>query len=107
MHLYRPENNRETILNPTLPQLTYIEIEDKPDSLGGEGMEFLVTCKITDIWTRLQVLLEKKLSGHTDILTEARPLIDEINEIRELQNIIETLLINLKKDFFSILNGAS
>ena len=53
------------------------------------------------------MLLEKKLSGHTDILTEARPLIDEINEIRELQNIIEMLLINLKKDFFSILNGAS
>ena len=39
----------EKILNPTLPQLTYSEIEDKHDFLGGEGMVILVTCNITDI----------------------------------------------------------
>ena len=49
------------------------------------------------------MLLEKETSGHTDLLTEAGPLIDEINEIREIQN--EQHYRNApdklkKKDFF-------
>ena len=39
----------EKILNPALPQLTYSEIVDKSDFLGGEGLEILVPCNIIDI----------------------------------------------------------
>ena len=41
---------------------------------------------IIDINTRLEILLGLKLSGHTDTLTEASNLIDEIYKRGEVQN---------------------
>ena len=39
-----------------------------------------------DIYTRLKILLGSKLSGHTDTLTAASNLIDEIYRRGEFQN---------------------
>ena len=48
------------------------------NNLGGQGIEkIIIPSNINDIYTRLQVLLDLKLSGHTDTLTEASHLIDE------------------------------
>ena len=47
--------------------------------LKGRGVEkIIVPSNIVDIYTRLEILLGLKLSGHTDTLTEASNLIDEI-----------------------------
>ena len=47
--------------------------------LKGRGVEKIhIPSKITVIYTRLEILLGLKLSGHTDTLTEASNLIDEI-----------------------------
>ena len=39
-----------------------------------------------DIYTRLEILLGLKLSGHTDTITEACNLIDELYKRGEIQN---------------------
>ena len=56
-----------------------------------------------DIYTRLEILLELNLSGHTDVLTEANNLIDEIYKRGEKQNkqqyriaLINFLLIKME-----------
>ena len=41
---------------------------------------------INDLYTRLEVLLVLKLSGHTDTLTEASNLIDVLYKPGEIQN---------------------
>ena len=47
--------------------------------LKGRGIEkIIIPANIIDIYTRLEVLLGLKLSGHTDTLTEASNLIDEL-----------------------------
>ena len=41
-------------------------------TLGGRGMEkIVIACNIIDIYTRLEISLGIRLSGHTDTLTEA------------------------------------
>ena len=55
--------------------------------LNVKGNEkFIILSDIIDIWTRLQVLLGFKLSGHTDTLTEGSNLIDELYKRGEIQN---------------------
>ena len=51
--------------------------EEASDNLQGEGIKINIPSDITDNWTRLEVLLGLKLSGHTDTLTEASNLVDE------------------------------
>ena len=41
---------------------------------------------IIDIYSRLEVLFELKLCGHTNTLTEASNLIDELYKRGEIQN---------------------
>ena len=53
-------------------------IENESDNLQGEGVKIIIPSNIIDIYTRLEVLLGLKLSGHTDTLTEASNLIDEL-----------------------------
>ena len=65
--------------------------------MKGRGIEkLIILSNIVDIFTRLEVLLKIKLSGHTDTLTEASNLIDELYQRGEIQrnNNIERLLIN-------------
>ena len=69
------------IRNPPLPA-----IEKESDIIEGEGVKFIIPSNIIDIYTRLEVLLVLKLSGHTDTLTEASNLIDELYKRGEIQN---------------------
>ena len=55
--------------------------------LKGRGIEkIIILSNVFDIYTRLEVLLGLKLSGHTDTLTEASNLIDELYKRGEIQN---------------------
>ena len=55
--------------------------------LRGRGIEkIIIPSNISDIYTRLEVLLGLKLSGHCDTLTEASNLIDELYKLGEIQN---------------------
>ena len=58
----------------------------KPNNLQGEGVKIIIPSNIIDIYTRLEILLGLKLSGHTDTLTEASNLIDELYKRGEIQN---------------------
>ena len=56
--------------------------------LKGRGIEkIIIPSNVIDIYTRLEVLLGLKLSGHTDTLTKASNLIDELYKLGEIQNI--------------------
>ena len=75
------DSKRKIFLTKTLPKLvektqkTFEEITDSSDDLQGEGVKIIIPSNITDIYTRLEILLGLKLSGHTDTLTEASNLI--------------------------------
>ena len=56
------------------------------NDLQGEGVKIIIPSNIIDIYTRLEILLGLKLSGHTDTLTEASNLIDELYRQGEIQN---------------------
>ena len=59
----------------------------KDYNLKGQGIEtIIIPSNIIDIYTRLEVLLGLKLSGHTDTLTEASNLIDGLYKRGEIQN---------------------
>ena len=60
--------------------------KEEPTNLEGEGVKIIIPSNIIDIYTRLEVLLGLKLSGHTDTLTEANNLIDELYKRGEIQN---------------------
>ena len=82
------ESKRKTFLTITLPKLvdeiqnrTFDEID-----LEGQGVKIIIPSNIIDIYTRVEVLLGLKLSGHTDALTEASNLIDELYKRGEIQN---------------------
>ena len=87
------KSKQKTFLSEKLPKLveeiqnrTFEEIIDDSDDLQGQGVKNIIPSNIIDIYTRLEVLLGLKLSGHTDILTEASALIDELYKRGELQN---------------------
>ena len=60
---------------------------EEPDNLEGKGIQKnIIPSNIIDIYTRLEILLGLKISGHTDTLTEASNLIDELFKLGEIQN---------------------
>ena len=78
-------SRRKTFLTITFPKLveeiqnkTFEEITDDSDDLQGEGVKIIIPSNVIDIYTRLEVLLGLKLSGHTDTLTKASALINEL-----------------------------
>ena len=85
---------RKNFFTKKLPKLvndiqnkTFDEISDDSDGLQGEGIEkIIIPSNIIDIYTRLEILLGLKLSGHTNTLTEASNLIDEIYKRGEIEN---------------------
>ena len=79
--LYNLSNKTAKFRNPPLPA-----IENESDNLQGEGVKIIIPSNIIDICTRVEVLLGLKLSGHTDTLTEASNLIDELYKRGEIQN---------------------
>ena len=59
----------------------------KKHNLKGQGIQkIIIPSNIIDIYTRLEILLGLKLSRHTDTLTEASNLIDELYKRGEIQN---------------------
>ena len=78
--LYNLPKEIARITNPPLPV-----IEKESDNLEGEGVKIIIPSNIIDIYTRLEVLLGLKLSGHTDTLTEASNLLDELYKRGEIQ----------------------
>ena len=56
-----------------------VRILNLDTKLRGNGIEkIIIPSNIIEIYTRLEVLLGLRLSGHTDTLTEASNLIDEL-----------------------------
>ena len=66
--------------------LRFNENINDSDDLEGEGLKIFTPSNIIDIYTRLEVLLGLKLSGHSDTLSEASNLIDELYKRGEIQN---------------------
>ena len=62
------------------------EITDESDDLKGEEFKIIKPSNLFDIYTRLEMLLGLKFSGHTDTLNEASSLIDELCKRGEIQN---------------------
>ena len=86
-------SKRETFFTITLIKLveenqnkTFDEITDNSDDLQGEGVKFIIPFNNIDMYTRLEILLGPKLLGHSDILTEASNLTDELHKRGEIQN---------------------
>ena len=73
-------NEIAKIRNPPIPA-----IENESDNLQGEGVNLTIPANIIDMYTRLEILLGLKLSGHTDTLSEASNLIDELYKRGEIQ----------------------
>ena len=67
------------------PPLPTIENAEDSSDLQGEGVKYIIPSNIFDIYTRLEVLLGLKSSGHNNTLTEASNLLDELNKRGEIQ----------------------
>ena len=62
-------------------------IKKEPAVLKGQGIEkIIIPSNIIDFYTRLEILLGLKLSGHTDTLTEASAFLDQLYKLGEIQN---------------------
>ena len=72
----------EDIQNKTFDEITH----DSDSNLQGRGVKIIIPSNIVDIYSRLEILLGLKLSGHTDTFTEASNLIDELYKRGEIQN---------------------
>ena len=87
-------SKRKIFLTETLPKLveeiqnkTFEEITNDSDDLQGEGVhKIIIPSNINDIYTKLEILLGLKLCGHSDTLTEASALIDELYKRGQIQN---------------------
>ena len=82
------DSKRKTFLTTTLPKLvdetqnkTFAEID-----FESQRVNFVRPSNRIDIYTKLEVLLGLKLSGHADTLTEASKLIDELYKRGQIQN---------------------
>ena len=82
------KSKRKTFLTETLPY-SVEEIQNRTfDEIDLEGhrVKIIIPSNIIDIYTRLEILLGLKLSGHSDTLTEASALIDQLFKLGEIQN---------------------
>ena len=51
-----------------------------------KAVKIIIPSNVIDIYTRLEILLGMKISGHTETLTEASAIIDELIKRGEIQN---------------------
>ena len=80
--LYNFPKEIAKIRNPTLSS-----IENEADSSDlKEGLKIFIPSNIVDVYTRLEVLLGIKLSGHTDTRIEASASIDQLYKMGEIEN---------------------
>ena len=68
---------------PALPAIE--NLEDVSDNLEDQGVKIIIPSNIIDSYTRLEVLIGLKLSGHNNTLTEASNLINELYKRSEIQ----------------------
>ena len=79
-------SNRDRFIENDLDN-DVIKILNLDKKFEGKRVEkIIMPSNIIDIYTRLEVLLGLKLSGHSDNLTEASNLIDELYKKDEIQN---------------------
>ena len=78
-----PKNSQKKFFRGLINQFRNIK---KEEPLEGQGVKIIIPSNIVDIYFRLEILLGLKLSGHTDTLTEASNLIDELYKRGEIQN---------------------
>ena len=81
--MYNLQKSKDKLRTPPLP--TIENTEDVSHDLEGQVLKIIIPSNIIGIYTRLEILLRLKLSGHTDILTEANSLIDELYRQGEKQ----------------------
>ena len=81
--LYNLPEAIDKIGNPTL---AIIENVEDFSELQSEGLKIIIPFNIYDVYTRLEILLGRKLSGHTNTLTEASNIVDELYKRGEIQN---------------------
>ena len=72
----------EDIQNRTFDEI----IDDSDNDLQSHGIPIIIPSNIFDIYTRVEVLLGLKLSGHTNTLTEASNLMVELYKRGEIEN---------------------
>ena len=80
------DSERKNFFTKELPKRVK-EIQNKTFNaidLKGQGIKIIILSNIIDIYTRLEVLLGLKLSGHTDTLTEASASIDQLYKMGEI-----------------------
>ena len=89
-------SKRKTFSPITLPKLveeiqnkTFDEITDDSDDLQGKGFKKIIPSVIIDIYNRLELILGSYLFSHSDTLTEARNLRDELYKRGEIQNKLQ------------------
>ena len=88
------KSNRKTFSTITLPKSvekfqnkTFDEVTlDSDSNLQGQGVKIIIPSNLIDIYTKLEILLRLKISGHSDTLTEVSNLIDELYKRGEIQN---------------------
>ena len=74
------------MVNLSQVDINNLKLFSKKHNLEGQGFEqIIIPNDKIDIYTRLEVLPGLKLSGHTDTLTEASNLSDEIYKRGEIQ----------------------
>ena len=54
--------------------------------MEGQRVKIIILSNIIDIYTRFEILLGLKLSGHSDTLSEASNSIDDLYKRGEIQN---------------------
>ena len=84
-------SKRKTFFTITLPK-SVEDIQNKTFNeidLEGQGVKIVIQSNIIDIYTRHEILLGLILSGHTEILIEAKKLLDQLYKIGEIQNELE------------------
>ena len=73
---FDPKTSQKKFFRGLIYQYRNIKKEESTD-LKGKGIhKIIIPSNIIDIYTRLEILLGLKLSGHTDTLTEGSNLID-------------------------------
>ena len=81
-------SQRKTFFAETLPKLVE-EIQNKTFNeidVEDQGLKINIPSNIIDNYTRLETLLGLYVSGHTNTLTEASNLLDELYKRGEIQN---------------------
>ena len=82
----KPSKRKNFVLNDVpnkVEKLQNISMEEF--NLQGLGLKIITSSNILDIYTRLEVSMGIKLSGHSDIFTEVSNFIDELRKIGDTQ----------------------